>query len=329
MPADGVQRYAMAETRRSRKTDDLPAYIVEPDTIGAPEDELLVMAAQLRADCAYPARLEKLSLRAIARLSGDLKTYYQRPGDPPCRLYSLSSSSNSEILAGKRQRLAKFEWFASYVICCLRYAAGQRQARCDHGPTVLPYWRKIYALHAANAAGDSARAAEAGTAYQIPLQQRDFVLAHGPYGEILLARAELGHPHARFRVAVLLGCDPDRSHEALALLIDLASADHPLALDLLDASRDAVESAGGAPATVSLLSQVAAQVAWDLACTARDHGAGTHARAFFRGAARGGMREAVFELAKLVVTETDQELAGWLAEFETEEATGRHHASER
>lgn len=193
----------------------------------------------------------------------------------------------------------------------------------------MPYWRSIYALHAADAAGDAARGAEATVPYQLPQRQHDFVLAHGPYGETLLARAELGHPHARFRVALLLACDPRRPDEALALLIDVASTGHPLALDLLDAYRVVPAPAGTCINAGSRLSHVAAQFAWDLACTARDHGANDHARLFFRGAARGGMREAALELAKMVLTEADPEFVGWIAQLETEGATGRHHADER
>ena len=329
MLAHDVQRFAMRKHRKPHKTARLPAYIVEPDTIGTPKDELIVALAQLRVECAYPAPLESLSRRTVMRISGDLKKHYQRPNDPPCRLYSLSLSAISETLNGKRQRLTAFDWVASYVLSCLRHAVGQRLGRRDQGTTVLPDWRKIYALHAAEAVGDAVAVAEARRAYQLPQSQRDFLLAHGPYGEILLARAELGHPHARFRVAVLLACDPGQGGEAVALLLDVASTGHPLALDLLDACRDLPKGAGSGPDADGSLSQVAAQCAWGLARTARGHGADTHARAFFRGAARGGKREAVFELAKMVVTESDPELARWLAQLETEEGTGRHHASER
>lgn len=37
----------------------------------------------------------------------------------------------------------------------------------------------------------------------------------------------------------------------------------------------------------------------------------------------------MFDLAKLVVAETDPELAGWLRRLETEKAIGRHHAREQ
>lgn len=113
------------------------------------------------------------------------------------------------------------------------------------------------------------------------------------------------NPHARFRVALLLACDPGRTDEAVPLLIGVACTGHPLALDLLDAYHDVPAPGDTCPNAASPLSQVAAQCAWDLACTARDHGANTHACAFFRGAARAGMREAVFELAKMVLAETD------------------------
>lgn len=324
-----MQPCAMRKHRKSDKSAHPPAYIVEPDTIGAPKDELIVTLAQLRAECAYPESLESLSRRTVSRISEELRTHYQRPDDPPCQLYSLSLTAISEILAGRRRRLPTFDWVASYVLSCLRHAVEQRPGRRDQGPTILPNWLDIYSLHAADAAGDAAAVAEARKAYQLPRHQQDFLLTHGPYGEILIARAQLGHPHARFRVALLLGCDPGRAEEAVALLIDVAGTGHPLALDLLDAFRDKPQPAGAGGRVAGQLSQVAAQFAWDLACAARDHGAGTHARAFFRGAARGRKREAVFELATMVAAETDPELAGWLAQLGTEEATGRHHASER
>lgn len=319
----------MPPSRRPAKAAHLPAYIKEPDVIGTPKEELNVALTQLRADCAYPDSLESLSLRTVVRTSGDLRTHYQRSDDPPCRLYALSLAAISEILAGKRRGLPTFDWVANYVLSCQRHAVRQRLGRRDQGTTVLPYWLNIYALHAADAAGDASAAAEARSAYQLTRHQRDFVLAHGPYGKTLLARAQLGHPHARFRVALLLACDPGRTGEAVALLIGLASTGHPLALDLLDGCRDLPAAGGSGPDAASPLSQVAARCAWDLACTARDHGAGTHARAFFRAAARGGTREAVVELAKMVLTDTDPELAGWLAHLGTEEAAGRHHASDR
>jgi hypothetical protein len=130
-------------------------------------------------------------------------------------------------------------------------------------------------------------------------------------------------------VALLLGCDPRRAEEAVALLIEVAGTGHPLALDMLDAFRDKPQPAEAGGRVAGQLSQVAAQFAWDLAFVARDHGADAHACAFFRGAARGGKREAAIELATMVTADTDPELAGWLAQIGAEEATGRHHASKR
>lgn len=259
------------------------------------------MLTQLRAECAYPGPLGSLSLRNVARISEDLRTHYRSTDDLSCRLYSLSVGAISEVLAGKRQRLPKFDWVANCVLSFLRHAVGQRPGRRDQGTSVLPYWLTIYALHAADAAGDALRGAEIRTAYQSPRHQQDFVLTHGAYGRTLLSRAQQGHPHARFRVALLLACDPERSNEAVALLIDVASTGHPMALDLLDACGDVPAPVGAGADAASSLSQVASQFAWDLACTARNHGADDHARAFFRGAARGGKREAVLELAKMAV----------------------------
>lgn len=163
----------------------------------------------------------------------------------------------------------------------------------------------------------------------LPPPQHEFLRAHGPYGETLPARAQRGHPHARYRVALLLACDRELSEQGAALLIDVATTGHPLALDLLDACRDVVAPAGGVPLDeAGPLPQLAAQCAWDLGCAALDHGADTHAAAFFRAAGRGGVREARIRLAEMLLTDLDPEVAGWLAELAAEDAVGRHHAGE-
>lgn len=169
------------------------------------------------------------------------------------------------------------EWFASYATCCLQHASGQRPGRRDQGTTVLQYWLNIYALHAADAAGNAARDAEARLAYQLPQHHQDFVLTHVPYGQILLAGRSLATRMPRFRVALLLACDRGRSDEALALLIELATVGHPLALDLLDACSGAPAPGDTGPDATCRLPLAAAQLAWDLGCTARGHKADTHA----------------------------------------------------
>jgi len=317
----------------------LPAYIVESDQIGTPKEELNVALTQLRADCAYPGPLNGLSLRTVTRISESLKSHYQWAGDLPCKIYALSLSAISETLGGKRQGLPKWDWVANYVLSCHRHAAGERPGRRDQGAAALPCWEIIYSIHAADAAAGTARAggrkpapqdapggAGSRSAYQLPAHQQEFVLAHGPYGETLLARAQRGHPHARYRVALLLACDRKLSEQAAALLIDVATTGHPLALDLLDACRDVAAPAGVGLHDAGPLPQLAAQRAWDLGNAALDHGAGSHAYAFFRAAARGGVREAVLKLGEVLLTDRDPEVAGWLAKLGTEEAVGRHHA---
>ncbi len=339
MLADDVQRCPMRQSRRSRKTVHLPAYIIESDQIGTPKEELNVALTQLRADCAYPAPLYTLSFRTVTRISETLKTHYQRPDDLPWKIHALSLGGISEVLGGKRQRLSKFDWVAIYVLACQRHAVEERPGRRDQGTTILPHWKNIYAVHEAEAAAgapetgrrtpapqDGPAGSESGAAYQLPQCQQDFVLTHGPYGKTLLARAQRGHPHARYRVALLLACDPALSQEAVALLIDVASTGHPLSLDVLDACRDVPAAAGTGAGAAGPLPQVAARCAWDLARTAWDHGAGSHGYAFCRAAARGGLPEAVLKLGEVLLTDSDPEAAGWLAKLGTEEVIGRHHS---
>lgn len=221
-----------------------------------------------------------------------------------------------------------FGWVASYVLAAQRHAVEQRSSRRDQGATILPSWKKIYDAHVADAAYDERRFASGGgegrTAYQLPRHQQDFLLTHGSYAQTLLARAQLGHPHARFRVALVMATDPDLADQAIALLIDVASTGHPLALDLLDDYHDAPDLAETDADETDPLSRVAAQYAWDFARTARAYGAESHAYAFCRAAARGRVPEAVILLNHELVKGVDPEAAGWLKRLATERATGRH-----
>lgn len=311
---------------------------IESLEIGSPKDELLVALRQLRADCVDRARPDQPSGRTLARVSADLAVLYRSREDLSCRIFALSSTAISEVFSGKRQGLQSFDWVASYVLSCQRFAVQNRPARRDQGATILPHWASIYAAHlrdvpieatvtagAAATAGDRLATASYPAAYQLPRHQQDFVLSHGPYGRALLARAQRGHPHARYRVAVLLATDPTLTSEAAALLIDVASTGHPLSLDLLDADRDTPDfTKGGFPSP-----RAAARCAWDLARTARDCGADSVELAFCRAAARGRIPDAALRLAQSVLAGTDTEAADWLGQLGIEPAAGRHHAGER
>lgn len=161
-------------------------------------------------------------------------------------------------------------------------------------------------------------------AFCLPQHQQDFLSTHSPYGRTLLARAQRGHPHARYRAALLLARDPALTQEALGLLIDVASTGHPLALDLQDDGREASQAAGPAG---GLSPRTAAQRLWDLARTAWAYGADSQPYAFCRAAARGGIPDAMLALARVRLTDIDPEAAQWLGQLGAEATVGRHHAS--
>jgi hypothetical protein len=285
-----------------------------------------VALTQWRVDCSDPSRRRRLSIRAVAKASDDLEALYPPPYDPPCRLHSISFGGISEVLSGGRKGMQSFDWVASYVLSCLRCAARCRPGRRDQGTTILARWADIYAAHVAAGGGGGERTG----AYGLPQHVRDLVLTYGPYGKVLLARAELGHPHARFRVAVMLACDPALADEAGDLLVDVAITGHPLALDLLDAGQNTAASAAGLGLHLAGTSRlVAVGCALDLARTAKANGADRVAYAFYRAADRGGIAEAALELARELLPCADPELAQWLAQLGTEPATGRHRRGGR
>jgi hypothetical protein len=316
----------MVVNRRSGKVARLVAADMESAQTGTLHDELLVALTQWRVDCSDSSRSGRLSIRAVARASEDLPALYRPPYDPSCQLHTLSVSGISEVLSGRRKSIQPFDWVASYVLSCLRCAACSRPGRRDQGTTILAHWANIYAAHIAAAGSDAKRAAD----YQLPQHVQDFVLTHGPYGRILLARAQLGHPHARYRVAMIMACDPALTDEADALLIDVAITGHPLALDLLDTGHDTPAAAAGPGHDLAGSSRLAAaRCALDLARTAQANGADRLAYAFYRAADRGGISEAAPELARELLPCTDPELAQWLAQLGTEPATGRHRRRDR
>lgn len=306
--------------------------------MGTMKDEFLVALREFQADCGRP------SFRTLARISQTLKALYQPSADPVCDLHGLSPATMSEVLSGKRLGPPSFDWVASFVLSCQRFAVRDRPARRDQGTTILAHWAAIYAAHV----GEWGAAPEAGAgptgaaAYRVPADQERFVSSHGPHGQVLLARARRGHPHARYCVALLLATDPARIEEAAWLLIEVASTGHALALDLLDARRDpvAIDGAGaadadadaagpggpGEPGSGDLSPYAAAQHAYDLAEKAWERGADDEAYTFCRAAARGGHPQATLGLAQALLAGIDPEAATWLGSLGTERAVGRHRA---
>ena len=278
------------------------------------KDEFLVALREFRADCGVR------SLRALSRVSWSLRALYQPPANPPCELHPLSLTALSEVLSGKRRGMPSFSWVASFVLSCQRYAVDDRPGRRDQGTTILPHWHDIYLAHAALAHAAPARAAGApASGYRLSPQQRDYLCGHGPHGEVLVRLAQHGHPHARYRAALLLATDKSRAAEATGILIETASTGHPLALDLLD-SRDADQG------------RAAAQQVYDLALAARARGARDEALAFSRAAARGGIPEAAVDVAQAMLAGIDPELADWLSVLGTQlsgQAAGRHRLKRR
>jgi hypothetical protein len=319
--------------------------------MGTMKDEFLVALREFQADCGGP------SFRTLARISDTLKALYQPPVDPECELHGLSPATMSEVLSGKRQGPPSFDWVASFVLSCQRFAVRDRLARRDQGTTILAHWAAIYATHveewSAAALGAVAPGAvtpgagrEVPAAYRIPADQEEFVSTHGPHGQVLLARARRGHPHARYCVALLLATDPARTDEAAWLLIEVASTGHALALDLLDAQRDvvAVDGVGaadgaGAPVAAEMVPSAvagggdlspyaAAEHAYELACKAWERGAADEAYTFCRAAARGGVPQATLGLAQTLLAGIDPEAASWLGTLGRERAVGRHRADQ-
>lgn len=221
----------------------------------------------------------------LAAISLDLPRLYPAPEGAERHLVTLSVSAISEILAGKRQRLPTFDWVASFVLGCQRWAVGVGVAAHDPGTSSLPEWASRRAAHAEPAAPAAAGAGRdsppgqrggAGPVSRVPLppQQRAFIANHGPYGAALLSHAQAGNPDAIYRVALLLGTDAALREDAEALLLYAAAAGHPQSFDLLDSH----------PAT--LPPREVARHARDLARIAEANGHHDQAHAFHQAAAR-------------------------------------------
>lgn len=306
----------MTRAGRSRKPARTPRASTEQDQDRAANEQFLQALRAFREDSGCPP------YRTLVRISRDLRTHYPRPANVSCSLAEISLTAVSEILAGKRKHLPTFDWVASFVLSCQRWAVETRTIKNDRGTTILSAWCAIRAEHAAAASPDQHPPQSAGgadpprtgqpAAYQLAPDQQAFIAGHGPHGLALLARAQQGHPDARYRVALLLATDPDRT-AATSLLIDAAATGHPPSLDLLDAHPE------------HLSPRAAADRAHDLARVARVRGADSEALAFFRAAARGGIPDAALEYAQILLSRTgDLEPAAWLADLTTRPAAGRH-----
>jgi hypothetical protein len=313
-----MQRYGMPEFQEPSEPSGGAAARADGDRPGSAKDEFLVALREFRADCGVR------SLRALTRVSETLRALYPAPANPPCELHPLSLTAVSEILSGKRQGLPSFNWVASFVLSCQRYAVDDRPGRRDQGTTILPHWHAIYSAHAAGAHPADLEAA-AASGYRLSPLQRDYLCGHGPHGEVLVSRAQHGHPHARYRVALLLATEESRIAEATGILIDTASTGHPLALDLLDV-REVVPSGWPRSPGAQLSGPAVARQAYDLAAAAQARGSADEALVLFRAAARGGIPEAAVEVAQAMLAGIDPEVADWLSVLGTQSAAGRHRA---
>ncbi len=288
----------------------------EYDRIGSPKGEFILALREFWADCGIPP------YRVIARVSLDLRERYHLPEEQK-RLPSLSAAAISEILAGKRRGMPSSGWVASFVLACQYQSVRAGRRRRDQGLAILSHWSAIYAAHAPAGPGPL-------PAWHLTGEQRAFLDSHGPYSQILIARAEQGHPHARYRVALLMATDPDRTDQAAIVLTEVAGTGHPLALDLLEILARSKRAAGTKDAhdqPGSTAARDAGRLAHQLADEARVRGSEDEASAFCRAAARAGILEAAIDLAQTLLTTTDPEAAQWLRDAAADPPTGRHRAA--
>lgn len=274
--------------------------------------------AHLRAfhqECGGP------SYRTLHRISAELPAIYHQQGDVAYLLVELSRTAISEILGGKRKGLPSFDWVASFVLSCQRWAVEQGIIACDPGASTLADWARRRAAHDVGvvirrrdpltAAGVPA---ETG---QIAQQLHAFIASHGEFGSVLLGNAQQGDPSAIYRVALLLATDPARNMQAVPLLITACTAGNTDAMDLLDACPS------------QLLPYDAALRALELARCAEASGRAGEALAFFRAAARGGIADAAIEHARVFLAgHGDAEAASWLAALTIQPGSGRHRTAE-
>ncbi|HET9896539.1 MAG TPA: hypothetical protein VFQ44_16550 [Streptosporangiaceae bacterium] len=270
--------------------------------------------AHLRAfrhECGLP------SCRKLERISKDLRSLYPAEGDAAYLLIELSRTAISEILRGQRKGLPSFDWVASFVLSCQRFAVEQGIVARDPGTSTLPEWARRRAAHDVSAVISLAKppASEDSTTAtgQIPPRLHEFIAGHGDYGSVLLARAQKGDAAAIYRVALLLATDEHRNIQAVPLLIAACAGGNTEAMDLLDACPG------------QLLPHDAALAALGLARGAESSGRAGEALTFYRAAARGGLPDAAIEHARAFLAgHGDLEAAAWLAALTTQRGSGRH-----
>ena len=232
--------------------------------------------AHLRAfhqECGSP------SCRKLERISRDLRSLYPAQGDAAYLLIELSRTAISEILGGKRKGLPSFDWVASFVLSCQRFAVEQGIVARDPGTSTLPEWARRRAAHDVGAVIALARPAVSeespAPTGQIPPQLHSFIASHGDFGAVLLTRAQQGDPAAIYRVALLLATDESRNIQSVPLLIAACASGNTDAIDLLDACPG------------QLLPHDAALAALGLARVAEASGRAGEALTFYRAAAQG------------------------------------------
>ncbi len=270
------------------------------------------------AECGGP------SCRKLQRISGDLRSLYPARGDAAYLLIELSRTAISEILGGKRKGLPSFDWVASFVLSCQRFAVEQGIVARDPGTATLPEWARRRAAHDVGSVIGLARpavsdeAAGAAATGQIPPRLHSFIASHGDFGSVLLARAQQGDPAAIYRVALLLATDDSRNIQSVPLLIAACAGGNTEAMDLLD-------SCPG-----QLLPHDAALASLDLARAAEAAGRAGEALTFYRAAARGGLPDAAIEHARAFLeAQGDLEAAAWLAALTNQAGSGRHRTAGR
>ncbi len=283
-------------------------------------DAFIAHLRALHAECGGP------SCRKLERISRDLRSLYPAQGDAAYLLIELSRTAISEILGGKRKGLPSFDWVASFVLSCQRFAVEQGIVARDPGPSTLPEWARRRAAHDAGAGAGFARppaeqssSEEHATATgQIPPQLHSFIASHGDFGPVLLARAQQGDAAAIYRVALLLATDDCRNIQSVPLLIAAGASGNTEAMDLLDACPG------------QLRPHDAALAALGLARAAEAAGRPGEALTFYRAAARGGVPDAAIEHARAFLEgQGDLEAAAWLAALTNQPGSGRHRTADR
>jgi hypothetical protein len=266
-------------------------------------DDFVNSLRKLHVDCLRP------SYRKLVKISGRLRQLYpDYDGD----LTPLSIATLSAVLNGKRKRLPGPGLVASFVLSCQRAFWEATKTGDDPGPANLPGW--FAALRAAhNADADAATGENAGSAdpparlcppsaVRLTPAQRQRVESYGRYALTLIGELQAGDPAAVYRVALLLGTDPDHTDAARALLLHAAAAEHAAAFELLDSSR-------GWPSVTDM-----ARHARSLADAAHASARSEEAQAYDECAARSGDTTATVRLAITRLGAHDEhEAAGWLA----------------